>query len=446
MSFEGGFGGGTRRPLSLALHLAVLAILSGCGAEATGVVARDDAREEDGSGDIQPRQCGGDPIFFCKDDSDCENLFPDAQCEVVACMPYTNDCGAQVQGCFKTDELKAAGAPCDDGNSCTVGDKCDAGGSCAGEEKECLSFPEEPVCGNAICSQSTGECFYPKGKACDDGHPCTMEDQCDGEGFCSGKEAKCDDGNSCTTDYCDPLNGCEALDVPDNQSCDDGNVCTVKDKCSGGKCGGEEKDCDDEKQCTKDYCDPEDGCKHSETSADGEACDDGDPDTVGDKCMNGECKGTDLPTPNCDDGKDCTEDALNENGKTCENTPKPKGALCDVGDACALSYCDGQGNCVVKGKETAAQILGVSQEEFGDILNNGCYEVKEEEQSGQCKVFYANPGASCSPVTCKGDVHLIYPVTQPPGECVVHPNDVGKPVSGAAIEAGLCNSGCKVKE
>ena len=78
-------------------------------------------------------------------------------------------------------------------------------------------------------------------------------------------------------------------------------------------------------------------------------------------------------------------------------------------------------------------------------MGNGCYEVKEG-QNGECEVFYANPGEPCSPVTCNGDIHLNYPVTEPAGECVIHPNDVDKPVSDAAIEAGLCNSGCKVKK
>ena len=61
--------------------------------------------------------------------------------------------------------------PCDDGDPCTEDDQC-AQGLCAGELA-----------------------------ACDDGDPCTIDDTCE-DGTCEGVPMVCDDSNSCTSDQC----------------------------------------------------------------------------------------------------------------------------------------------------------------------------------------------------------------------------------------------------
>ena len=47
--------------------------------------------------------------------------------------------------------------------------------------------------------------------------------------------------------------------------------------------------CDDGNPCTKDTCDPTVGCVFD--PQDGVPCDDGDPNTVNDRCLNGVCVG-----------------------------------------------------------------------------------------------------------------------------------------------------------
>ncbi len=44
---------------------------------------------------------------------------------------------------------------------------------------------------------------------CDDGSMCTTDDQCDGEGGCTGAEIPCNDGEPCTANRCVPWKGCD---------------------------------------------------------------------------------------------------------------------------------------------------------------------------------------------------------------------------------------------
>src|SRR5918912_4641305 len=74
------------------------------------------------------------------------------------------------------------------------------------------------------------------GKACDDGNPCTFNDQCTATG-CVGTPYTCDDGNACTAEACDGNGGCIFRPLTGN-SCDDGNACTFGDTCSNGVCTG----------------------------------------------------------------------------------------------------------------------------------------------------------------------------------------------------------------
>jgi len=66
--------------------------------------------------------------------------------------------------------------------------------------------------------------------------------------------------------------------------CDDENECTV-DFCEPetGECHYEAIDCNDDDLCTLDWCEPESGCVHF-----GKDCDDGNADTE-DVCVDGAC-------------------------------------------------------------------------------------------------------------------------------------------------------------
>ncbi|MFQ5479555.1 MAG: hypothetical protein ACE5E4_13180, partial [Candidatus Binatia bacterium] len=139
-----------------------------------------------------------------------------------------------------------------------------------------------------FCSPETGLCSNPSltdGAPCDDGNACTVLESCIA-GVCVGGAAlDCDDDNVCTTDACDRILGCHHTDLA--ASCDDGDVCTPGDSCDSGRCvPGSTVDCDDGDDCTDDGCDREKGCFNLENQA---SCDDGNRCTVDDLCDSGSC-------------------------------------------------------------------------------------------------------------------------------------------------------------
>lgn len=87
------------------------------------------------------------------------------------------------------------------------------------------------------------------------------------EGSCLANcETLCDDGDACTQDIESDLDECVCLVIPEPVDCDDGNSCTA------------------------DSCDSNLGaCVYDTSLPNGDACDDGDPDTTGEVCSEGEC-------------------------------------------------------------------------------------------------------------------------------------------------------------
>ncbi len=88
------------------------------------------------------------------------------------------------------------------------------------------------------------------------------------EGSCLANcETLCDDGDACTQDVESDPDQCICLVTPEPVDCDDGNPCTA------------------------DSCDSAVGaCVYDTSLPDGDACDDGDPDTTGEVCVNGKCE------------------------------------------------------------------------------------------------------------------------------------------------------------
>jgi hypothetical protein len=132
------------------------------------------------------------------------------------------------------------------------------------------------------------------------------DDNCDG----LVDEATCDDGIQCTMDSCDPESGC-VHETLDNGECTDGNPCTVADHCVDGECVGSPVLCDDSNSCTDDSCAEEGGCIFTANQDD---CDDVDPCTVGDHCKDALCVGTDIDC-GCTASEDC---APLDNGDICD--------------------------------------------------------------------------------------------------------------------------------
>jgi hypothetical protein len=106
---------------------------------------------------------------------------------------------------------------------------------------------------------------------CNDFNACTT-DSCD-SGICSntGIAHTCNDGNPCTEDFCDWFFGCLGNPVMDGTPCSDGDACNGFETCQAGVCTeGSMLDCDDDNECTDDYCDTFSGCMNVAV-----ACDDG---------------------------------------------------------------------------------------------------------------------------------------------------------------------------
>lgn len=176
------------------------------------------------------------------------------------------------------------------------------------------------------------------GDPCDDGNPCTAEDECAG-GVCTGIQKDCDDANDCTAGECDPGTG-ECVQSPlDARDCDDMDPCTTGDRCQAGVCTGAAAACDDENPCTADSCAPATGeCAHEPTE--GEPCDDGNRCTFNGTCdAEGTCVGEHV---DCEDGVACTNDVCTPAGECVHVAAKSN---CDDGLACTADFCDPVNDC-----------------------------------------------------------------------------------------------------
>ena len=217
--------------------------------------------------------CGpGDAHCKCKTSEDCDQSYS-TFCGVNACN--------KAMGFCLIASVKPDGTDCDDGDLCTSGDRCVAG-QCQGSPVVCNDLN---MCTSDSCDPKVGCRFEPKEGYCDDGNACTGPDVCVSGACVGGPQVSCDDHEYCTFDWCDPMKGC--LHKDQGGGCDDMNLCTDGDHCEYGRCvPASLVDCSDENQCTADLCDPKEGCVHAPISG---PCDDGDPCTIGDKCMGGKC-------------------------------------------------------------------------------------------------------------------------------------------------------------
>jgi len=222
-----------------------------------------------------------DPRWICDDGDECTR---DDRCFIGECIPgvpinpdlFCNDNNGctqnlcdPIEGCLNPPVPN--GATCDDEISCTINDGCQNG--------ECRGVPRDALCSDGnectddTCQPSIGDpetgCVHrvARGRSCDDENACTEIDRCQADGTCEGVPInvgrRCNDDNPCTFDECDPRVGC--VNPPNNgASCSDNQWCTDNDHCSGGRCIGNRRACDDGDPCTRDYCEEHSGghCHH----------------------------------------------------------------------------------------------------------------------------------------------------------------------------------------
>lgn len=288
-------------------------------------------------------------------------------------------------------EGQATGVACDDGNACTSGDKC-IDERCRGAQIQC-----------------------------GDGDPCT-DDRCDLALGCvhEPNTASCDDDNACTVQDTCGVDGCAGRPVSD-LACGDGDPCTTNDTCDAGVCRGVVNDCNDLNPCTQDFCQPGhpealpgSHCVH--LPLDG-ACDDTNPCTTQDACVEGACVGTPNPGALCSDGDLCTE------GETCQED-----GSCGAGEArecfddnpCTLDLCDAAQGC-----------------RFPPDVGEACDDDDLCTLSDSC-----DPDGLCvgTPRACQPDDQCVVGVCDPSdGECVVTAKDCddGNPCTNDSCEPAV---------
>jgi hypothetical protein len=269
----------------------------------------------------------------------CAGIAPDCDdgnaCTADLCNPASG-------GCYHLD----VASPCDDGNACTASDHCVAGVCAPGPAVVCDDLSE---CTVDSCQPDTGCvfealpgcCLYDL--QCSDGDGCTL-DECVNQ-KCQHQPMVCQDSNPCTTDSCSPEKGCVYTSVPGccqvDQDCTDNNLCTYQ-WCADGTCQYEDfAGCADNNPCTEDTCDPATGCVFLPKAGCCLVAGDCDDDN---QCTYNWCEGNlcQQQPISCNDGNGCTQDeCAPESG--CFFTPVPGCCLtssdCDDADACTEDWC-----------------------------------------------------------------------------------------------------------
>jgi cytochrome c peroxidase len=287
---------------------------------------------------------------------------------------------------------------CDDGDSCTTADQCDGAGGCAGVDTSLVDCDDGNICTDDSCDAFAGCTNSNNAIGCSDGNACTTGDTCNAAVCVGGPPPACDDSNVCTADLCDSSVGCVSL--PKSVSCDDADPCTIDDFCINGACAGSTPpDCSDGDVCTDDSCvSAAGGCVNLPNSA---PCDDGDACTTNDTCQDGVCEGG--SAPDCDDVNGCTDDTC-DSGIGCVSTnntvPCDDGEFCTDGDQCSGGSCqpgaardcsDGNACTTDSCDDAANQCQSVADDGFCDD-DNSC---TNDFCSTATGCFYQDNGFGC---------------------------------------------------
>ena len=372
---------------------------------------------------------------------DCADL---DSCTVDACDPFSGDC--------VHDSGPLEGLACEDGNPCTGGETCQAG-VCLGGGEAC---DDGNPCTKDSCELATGTCVHnvaaSNGFPCDDGDACTATTFCSA-GACVGPVKSCEDGNPCTDDSCDADSGAcvHDTDAVAGLPCLGGNLCESNTVCFDGACTGDAVDCDDDNACTFDLCNPGTGtCIHNGAPEDGLECNDGDPCTAGEFCLDGDCQGFAVI---CEDGNPCTADSCDSNTGGCVQDPVPLDGLpCDDAEPCTDDGLCFEGSCeasLVRCEDDNACTQDFCDAVTGECLflpldevlecddDNPCTAGDACDDAGGCSgtpISFALPcddGNPCTDSVCEADT----------GSCLGEPVEPGLPCDDGdeCTTASICD-------
>ncbi len=288
----------------------------------------------------------------------------DNQCLIARCDPN--------QGCL----YDYATGPCDDGDSCTVGETC-TDGVCGGGQPvncshgdacgvsyctphmgclsllqndchTCLRHTDCPYipCKNGTCQN--GVCVYVAQDAavsgCNDGDWSNGQEYCYAGTCIQGKIPSCDDGNDCTRDTFDGICRHEILT---GVSCQSDDLCAISSVCNaGGQCVPYERlTCDAIDDCKVPLgCNKKTGVCDYTAKDDGTPCVDGNLCSLESVCVSGVCNA--VKVKNCSSDCGCIEDGVCDvftgncfTQETCERRSCSDGNSCTLDDRCNDNEC-----------------------------------------------------------------------------------------------------------
>merc|ERR1712130_526922 len=210
------------------------------------------------------------------------------------------------------------------------------------EDEECEQDPKHPSC--CVDCKLTSN-------ICNNGDVCTAVSRCDiNDGQCKEIQALACTPKKCNTVECvsdvpEGTDPCVYTAFEDKTPCDDGDPCTVNDVCIDGRCRGESKCPESTNPCVRNFCSASGECMQEDRPST-YTCDDGDPCTLNNYCVDGECVPERVIT--CQENSDPCLDTTCVNGKCADvpherpNTPCDDMDPCTFDDFCAL---DGSGKC-----------------------------------------------------------------------------------------------------
>lgn len=320
-----------------------------------------------------------DVVFICVSDyaNLCKPCGANGDCGTVGKQDVCLDYGKEGSFC---------GGVCEVDGDCPWGFSCETTVTVDGSElMQCVSDTGScPCSGKSVSLGLATPCMIENEFGACPGHRICTEDgladcdatvaaaeECNGlDDNCNGlfDEATCDDEFDCTADSCDPETGC-VNEFLENGECADGNPCTVADHCVAGECTGSPVPCNDDNPCTDDSCDETGGCIFTANQND---CDDELPCTIGDHCKDSVCTGAAVEC-GCQSDADCVD---LEDGDLCNGT-----LFCDTSSLpfeCAL---------VPESAIDCPEPNGPNV----DCLAAAC-----DPESGECSIVQSSDGLACN--------------------------------------------------